>query len=387
MPTLLEILSDPNYVNANQATKEAIFNKYAGQDENYTGANEATQAAIRQKFGIGQVEEAPAEPTASTEEQSGFSKRIDALKTATENPYYGGLFDIPLNIGKGAVQGVRMIADAFGAGSDTSSTLRKAEDYVGGLMSAYAKKDAKEVSRIMKEAEDKGAMDQVKAAFRAMSVAPVDLVTQALGTAAPAIVGALGAELFGLGAVAMTGLSALTGAGVVKGTIYETVKEELVRAGTPPDVAEKKAEEAQAYGGENLDMILGGTALGVLAGRTGIERYITGKIAAKEAAKEAAEQGIAKKAIIGGVEEAVPEFLQASQEQLASNVALQRQGFDIPTLRGVVGAGTLEALAGFGLGAPIKVATEAGVKEVSPRDELIEKLQMDLDLDPEEVQA
>ena len=54
MPTLLEILNDPNYVDANPATKAAIFNKYAPEDPNYAGANAATQAAIREKFGLGQ---------------------------------------------------------------------------------------------------------------------------------------------------------------------------------------------------------------------------------------------------------------------------------------------------------------------------------------------
>ena len=61
MPSLLEILKDPNYVNANEATKEAIFNKYSAQDKNYTDANDATKEAIRTKFGIG-VPAAVAEP-------------------------------------------------------------------------------------------------------------------------------------------------------------------------------------------------------------------------------------------------------------------------------------------------------------------------------------
>jgi hypothetical protein len=61
MPSLLEILQDPNYVNANEATKEAIFNKYSAQDKNYTDANDATKEAIRTKFGIG-VPAAVAEP-------------------------------------------------------------------------------------------------------------------------------------------------------------------------------------------------------------------------------------------------------------------------------------------------------------------------------------
>jgi hypothetical protein len=61
MANLLEILNDPNYVNANEATKEAIFNKYSAQDKNYSGANEATQEAIRNKFGIGAPVAAEAE--------------------------------------------------------------------------------------------------------------------------------------------------------------------------------------------------------------------------------------------------------------------------------------------------------------------------------------
>jgi hypothetical protein len=52
MPSLSEILNDPNYVNANEETKAAIFTKYAPQDENYTKANAATQAAIRGRFGV-----------------------------------------------------------------------------------------------------------------------------------------------------------------------------------------------------------------------------------------------------------------------------------------------------------------------------------------------
>lgn len=61
MANLLEILNDPNYVNANEATKEAIFNKYSSQDKNYFGANEATQSAIRSKFGVGAPVAAQAE--------------------------------------------------------------------------------------------------------------------------------------------------------------------------------------------------------------------------------------------------------------------------------------------------------------------------------------
>jgi len=50
--SLAEVLKDPNYQNANAATKQAIFDRYAPQDPNYANANSATQAAIRTKFGL-----------------------------------------------------------------------------------------------------------------------------------------------------------------------------------------------------------------------------------------------------------------------------------------------------------------------------------------------
>jgi hypothetical protein len=52
MANLSSILTDPNYVNANEATKQAIFNKFSAQDTNFTGANAETQNAIRQRFGV-----------------------------------------------------------------------------------------------------------------------------------------------------------------------------------------------------------------------------------------------------------------------------------------------------------------------------------------------
>ncbi len=52
MADLSSILNDPNYVNANPATKAAIFDKFSALDKNFTGANAETQQAIRVKFGV-----------------------------------------------------------------------------------------------------------------------------------------------------------------------------------------------------------------------------------------------------------------------------------------------------------------------------------------------
>jgi len=62
--TLEELQNHPDYVNANEATKRAIFDQYSQDDKNFTGANPATQAAIREQFGVGEATQM-AQPEAS----------------------------------------------------------------------------------------------------------------------------------------------------------------------------------------------------------------------------------------------------------------------------------------------------------------------------------
>jgi len=146
-------------------------------------------------------------------------------------PLLRGVADVPLKVGAGAVTGVRMVADAFGADSAVSKNLKGVEDYIAALYSAQSKQDSQEIARIMKDAEDKGVLSQVIAAGKAFSVAPVDLLANALGTAAPAIAAAVGTTLTGgtpliAGAVTL-GTGAVMGAGTIKGSIYEATKEVL----------------------------------------------------------------------------------------------------------------------------------------------------------------
>jgi hypothetical protein len=294
--------------------------------------------------------------------------------------------DVPLKAVAGVATGVRMIADAFGAGSDVSNSIKGVEDYIGALYSAQSKKDSQEIARIMKEAEDKGVADQVTAAVKAFSVAPIDTVVNALGTSAPAIIAGLGASIFGAGALAATavgaGVGATMGAGTVKGSIYDAVKDALSKTDMSPEQIEARAQVAQEYGGKNLDMILGGAALGTIGATTGFEpaaarqlaKSIVTKTAAKEAAEKAAEEtakiagrGAVKQAGITGAKEFAGEAAEGGQEQLAQNIALQREGFDVPTMRGVVGQATLEGLAGLGLG------STAGAREALQAKEELRK--------------
>jgi hypothetical protein len=279
--------------------------------------------------------------------------------------------DVPLKVGAGVVTGVRMVADAFGADSGVGQNLRGVEDYIASLYSAQSKKDSKEISRIMKEAEDKGMLDQVVAGAKAFSVAPVDMLANALGTSAPAIAAGMMATIAGTPALAALGVSsaigALMGAGTVKGSIYDATKQALAEnTDMSPKEIEARAVLAQEYGGKNLDQILTGAALGTIGASTGVEpalaRQLAKGIATKEATKAAikqnaaketalaAERGVIKQGAITGGKEFITETAQGGQEQLAQNIALQREGLDVPTMRGVVGQGTLEGLAGLGMG-------------------------------------
>lgn len=60
MPGALDILKDPNYVNANSATKQAIFNKRVASLPEYRNASPETRAEIRKRFGV--TEPAPPPP-------------------------------------------------------------------------------------------------------------------------------------------------------------------------------------------------------------------------------------------------------------------------------------------------------------------------------------
>ena len=67
MADLRSILTDPNYTDANAATKQAIFERYSAQDPNYVNANEATKQAIKAKYGVLEVASAPAAAPVSVE--------------------------------------------------------------------------------------------------------------------------------------------------------------------------------------------------------------------------------------------------------------------------------------------------------------------------------
>jgi hypothetical protein len=103
MPSLLEVLNDPNYVNANEATKQAIFDKYSAQDDNYVNANDATKDAIRQRFGV--------IPIGGAE-----------LPVNTSNPFMGAVGRASELVGSG-VEAVARVGEKAGDALETALPL------------------------------------------------------------------------------------------------------------------------------------------------------------------------------------------------------------------------------------------------------------------------
>lgn len=309
--------------------------------------------------------------------------RMSAMQKPEEpSGFLRQVADVPLGVAKGVASGIQMLSDIFGAGNPVSQALQSTQSYLNDLMSAQARNDQKEIARIMKEAEDKGIADQVIAGIKAFATAPVDMLSQAAGTAIPVIAGGLAGTVAKIAAprVVGGGIGAGMGTGVVKGTIYEETKQALKDAGVSDDQAEARAQLAQSYGGKNLDQILMGTALGGLTAVVGIEKPIAlalskrilGKEAAEKAAEETAKEAgkSATRRILGTAgAEAAPEFLQAAQEQIAANVAQQREGLDVDLLRSAVSAGTLEALSGAGLGAGVGAVSGRPVAKTKTTEE------------------
>ena len=310
--------------------------------------------------------------------------------------------DVPVNIARSFVGGIEAVANIFGPDTEAAKKLKESREYLGSLMSASAKKDEKEIARIMKEIQDKGAMDQVQGAFKILATAPVDTLTSVVGSLGATALGSLAGFLIGGPPGAIVGGSAVgtaMGAGLVKGTIYEETKKALVENKIPEDKAEEIALKAQSYGGENLDMIILAGVFGLGAARTGFERdfakRLAGQVAAKTAAKtatEAATAQVAKEVPKAGVKaaavelgkkglaEGLPEVAQAMQEKVAENLALQRVGKEqnieelanTPLMRSVIASGTLEGIAGFMVGSGINVRNAVRIARANgmPEDQI-----------------
>jgi hypothetical protein len=299
----------------------------------------------------------PFAPPKKKKEEPNLLERIPVIGGALAS-----VADLPLSVIQGVASGVRSpVSSLLGASSSPSQILGDVARMAGELKSAGSREDSIAAAKIQREAEDKGILEQVKAAAQAFALSPIETTASVVGSAVPTIA----AGVYG-GIPALIGTGVATGVGIIKESIYDAVQEEFIKAGVPPEKAAAAAERAQEYSGENLDQQALGGVFGALASATGLGPAIAARLgpqaAAKAAAKAAARQAAGKAApgairsgVTGAVTEAVPEAVQAGQERLAQNVALQREGFDVDTMKGVAGQAAFEGIASLIPGAAGKV--------------------------------
>jgi len=117
-----QILNDPDFINANPATKQAIFARHVENDPDYKSADAATQTAIRARFGF----EEQAEPTAPV---------AAAPSSEIPGPRKYALSDVPMealkNVPKSAVGMAENLITPFIHPADTIKGLG---DVLGGVM-------------------------------------------------------------------------------------------------------------------------------------------------------------------------------------------------------------------------------------------------------------
>ena len=281
------------------------------------------------------------------------------------------LGDIAKSFGIGAVGSTKALTDVAGAENVVSSKLGQGVESLQKSLTPERQAEMQRQAARMKAAEESGSvLQEIKAGALNVAEAPLQSAAQAIGSFVPYLpalfaspiataMGLTGRSLSAITAVAQQApkvIGTAQGAGAVKGSIYDGVLRAEIEAGVNPEVAKQKAEAAQSYFGGNFDQIALGAGLGLAAGSTGVEKFLT------SAGRAGAAPGVARRVAGATIAESVPEAAQGGQERVAENIALQRAGYDVDTFKGVAGAATQEALTGALGAAPIAAMVRPEVK-------------------------
>ena len=249
------------------------------------------------------------------------------------------------DIGISGVRGVlgvsKAITDVFGADNPVSKRLA---DYSSSMAKLYTPERQREIEYYEKKAKEAEAAgrptEEIKVALESIKAAPLQSTAEAVGSIVPnllslfiPVVGEVRAAALARSAYNVF-IGILEGTGAVKGSIYDNVKAELIKNNVPEAEAARIASEAQSYTGKNFDQILLGAGVGGATGLFGVESLLSPK--STKLAQKAAAVG----------SEMFTEAGQASQEQIAANLASRREGLDVDLMRGVAGAATREGVMG-----------------------------------------
>jgi hypothetical protein len=300
-------------------------------------------------------------------------KTTEELKNAPSAPF--SVADIARSGGTGVVGGLGSLAAVGGASSTPAKYL---DEKTQGIQSGLSPARLEEMQRreeIMKRAEESGSTwEKIKAGVGAVTEAPLQSLAQGLGSAVSPVAAAAAAVALapealaaGIGIAAAAVVGGLMGAGESKKEINDRVKREFEKAGDAPDVAARKADEAQAWTGQNLDQIMINAGAGALEGATGVGRYAAGAARSARGLKPIPTKPLTAPTKLGTVagaaaEEAAPEFIQSLAGTAAGNVAASRAGFQADTFEGATSAATRDALIGALTGAAVSPVQYKGLQ-------------------------
>lgn len=331
------------------------FDLEGARKAGYSDADIANYLASKQNFDIGGARKVG----------YGDQEIISHLAGREKPPEAGfSVGDIGVAGVRGTLGVTKAITDVFGADNPVS---KKIAEYSTSMASLYTPERQKEIAfyeRKAKEAEESGKpTEEIKTALQSIKAAPLQATAEAVGSIIPnlaslfiPVVGeARGAALARSAYNMFIGI--MEGTGAVKGSIYDNVKEELVKNKVPEEQAAKIAEQAQSYTGKNFDQILLGAGIGAAAGKFGVEQLLSPGM-----------NKLKQKALSVG-SEMFTEAGQATQEQVAANLAARREGLDVDLMKGVAGAATREGVMGA-LGAGTVGAISPTAPEVAaPSDQ------------------
>jgi hypothetical protein len=292
------------------------------------------------------------------------SKQVEDVKPAGFSAK-----ETALALGQGIVGAGKSLTDVFGAENVASQALGKVQTALGEQFSPERQAEMAR-RQVLQEKASKGTLtEEISAYLGGVTEAPVQALAQGLGSIVPYIGTGIIGGIAKLGGATITALNTVVGtiqgAGSIKGSLYDNVKQELEKTGMSSKEAAEKASKAQEYLGENFLDIAGGAALGGIGARFGVEKALV------PGAKEKLSSSLIPRIGKAALAEAPVEALQGGQEQLATNRALQKLGFDVDTFQGVAGAAARDAAIGALVGGAVgirgpkgkQILEDAGVTE------------------------
>lgn len=153
------------------------------------------------------------------------------------------LRDIGASFAGGAIGASKAIADAAGADNAVSAGFGRMQETVQGWQSPERQAERARRAASIKEAESSGSLwREVGANLGGVIEAPISTMAEAAGSVAPVVATMLATRgRAGTQAVA-AGLGVAQGAGAVKGSIHEAVKNEHLQAGATQEAASAAAD-------------------------------------------------------------------------------------------------------------------------------------------------